>query len=337
MQRPPLPLYIQQLLEPERYPHPVETVTLLQTHVSYLMFAGDYVYKWKKPVNLGFVDFSTLEKREFFCQEEVRLNRRLCPNMYLGVVALCRAGDLVQLDGDGTPFEFGVKMRRLPAAKMMDRVIAAGELTLSHLTRIIDRLVVFHQDTPMVPVTSGYGDVRAVAGTIRDNFSETQAFVGGEALGEVRFRRIRDYAENFLHNRKRFAQRVAEGRIRDCHGDLHSGNICLTDEIAIFDCIEFNEGLRCTDIAADVAFLAMDLDFHNLRDLSNFFVDRYISCAGDEGLREMLDFYKCYRAYVRGKIGLLTAADQGVEQPDQEVAVTMANQYFQLAEEYASH
>jgi len=156
-------------------------------------------------------------------------------------------------------------------------------------------------------------------------------------LSKGRFIRIKNYAENFLKKREIFERRVAEGRVRDCHGDLHSANICLTDEIAIFDCIEFNEGLRCTDIAADLAFLAMDLDFHNLRDLSNFFVDRYISCSGDDGLREMLNFYKCYRAYVRGKIGLLTAADNGVGRAEKSMALKMAQHYFQLAEEYTGH
>jgi len=166
MLRPKLPIFIQQLLRPDSYPHPVETVALIQTHVSYLLFAGEYVYKWKKPVNLGFVDFSTLEKRSFFCKEEVRLNRRLCPDMYLGVVTLCRTGNLFQLDGNGEPFEYGVKMLRLPEEQMMDRVILGGALTRSHIAKIIDRLVMFYNTTPIVPVASGYGNVDAVAGTI---------------------------------------------------------------------------------------------------------------------------------------------------------------------------
>ena len=329
-----LPGYIQHLLQPASYLHPVDTVSFIQTHVSYLIFAGAYVYKWKKTVNLGFVDFSTLEKRGYFCEEEVRLNRRLCPDMYLGVVTLCRKGDLFQLGGDGEPIEYGVKMRRLPATLMMDRVIAGSHLTRNHLAKIVDRLVVFYDSVPIVPVASGYGDVHAVARNIRDNFTETSSFVGGKALGEAQFIRIQDFAEGFLQNEELFNKRVRQGKVRDCHGDLHSANICLTDEIAIFDCIEFNKSLRCTDIAADVAFLAMDLDFHNLQDLSNFFVDRYISCSGDEGLREMLDFYKCYRAYVRGKIGLLTAADQGVGLDEKSVALKLAQHYFQLAEKY---
>lgn len=332
-----LPPYIQYLLQAESYPHQVTAVTLVQTHVSYLLFAGQYVYKWKKPVNLGFVNFSTLERRRHFCEEEVRLNSRLCRDIYLGVVQLSETEGRFHLGGDGTPFEYGVKMRRLPESLMMDRIIADDKLTCDHLTKIINRLVAFYSITPILPVASGYGSVEAVAKTIRDNLAETRSFVGDEVLSMERFIHIEEYAEQFLHKRDLFAERVAEGRIRDCHGDLHSANICLTHDVAIFDCIEFNEELRCTDTAADVAFLAMDLDYHNLVDFSNFFVDRYIACSGDRRLRDILDFYKCYRAYVRGKIGLLTAADKNIGSAGKIAALKTAERYFRLAEEYADH
>jgi len=334
MEKSSLPPYISQLLKPESYPHRVDSITLTQTHISYLIFAGDFVYKWKKPVNFGFLDFSTLARRRFFCEEEVRLNRRMCGKMYRGVVRVTVENNRYVLDGPGEGVEFGVKMRRLPQELMMDRVIADGNLTRSHLKKIVDKLVAFYAGTETMSVASGYGSVAAVSKTIHDNFTETSPFIGGPALSEERFYNIRQYAELFLAQPGVFQKRMTTGRVRDCHGDLHSANICLTDDVAIFDCIEFNSSLRRTDIAADVAFLAMDLDFHGLGELSSFFIDRFIGSSGDEGIDELLNFYKCYRAYVRGKIGLLTSADCGVGSEVAAAALKVAAKYFQLAEEY---
>jgi len=335
MEQSSLPEYIRHMLDPASYPHPVERVRLEQTHVSYLLFAGEFVYKWKKPVNFGFLDFSTLEQRRYFCEEEVRLNRRLCDDMYLGVVRITRSNGRLVLDGEGECVEYGVKMRCLPGERMMDRMITAKRLRNGHLDRVIDQLVPFYAAAAeMAGGSSGYGSVAAVGKTIRDNFRETERFVGGSALGRGCFARIREYAEALLAREHLFRQRIAAGRIRDCHGDLHSANICLTEPVQIFDCLEFNESLRCTDIAADVAFLAMDLDFHDQRGLGEYFVDRFIDCSGDAGLAEILDFYKCYRAFVRGKIGLLTAADPGVGREGTAAALAAAKRYFRLAEEY---
>lgn len=337
MEKPPLPDYVLHLLRPDSYPHPVERVDLLQTHVSYILFAGDYVYKWKKPVSFGFLDFSDPARRRFFCEEEVRLNRRLCEDMYLGVVQINRDSRGFRLDGEGDGLEYGVKMQRLPAERMMDRVIVSGQLQQDDLTRIVQRLVPFYAGAERKSLRSGYGSTRAVGKTINDNFTETDRFVGGPALGKARFSHIRKYTEAFLKKDSLFAQRIAAGRVRDCHGDLHSANICLDEHLNIFDCIEFNASLRCTDVAADVAFLAMDLDYSGLWELSEFFITRFMAEAQDEGIRQMLDFYKCYRAYVRGKIGLLTAADPGMEQTTAAAALASADRYFQLAEEYALH
>lgn len=328
-----LPQYIQYLLRPESYPHRPSEVELVQTHISYVLIAGDLVYKWKKPVNFGFLDFSTVERRKYFCEEEVRLNRRLCPEMYLGVAAVAGGEAGFQLDGGGKPLEYCVKMRRLPEERMMNRVIEAGRLGKRHLEGIIDRLVPFYTAADG-PGTRGFGSPRAVSKMMHDNFAETSRFIGGAALSAERFAHIRDYAETFLANEELFQRRQDSGHVRECHGDLHAANICLTDRVDIFDCIEFNESLRFTDIAADVAFLAMDLDFHNLRELSEFFIRRFIERSGDRGLPEVLNYYKCYRAYVRGKIGLLTAADPEVGGERAARALADAENYFRLAEGY---
>ncbi|MFV0438092.1 MAG: hypothetical protein ACK5PS_11985 [Desulfopila sp.] len=335
MARSVLPPYILDLLRPESYPHRVDEVTLVQTHISYLLFAGDFVYKWKKPVNFGFVDFSTRRRRRFFCEEEVRLNRRLCGEMYRGVVQVKKAGERYLLNGPGEGGEYGVKMRRLPLALMMDHLIADNRLGEHHLEKVVDRLVAFYRVAEIMPASSGYGSAGSVRKMIDDNFQETGPYIGGPALARQRFANISRYTASFLADSGIFERRAASGRVRDCHGDLHSANICLTDDVTIFDCIEFNPSLRCTDIAADVAFLAMDLDFHGLGELSHLFIRRCIDCTGDEGLLEVLNFYKCYRAYVRGKVGLLTAAGAGADRAAAARAMAVAERYFRLAEEYS--
>ena len=334
MDRLSLPRELQDLLRPEMYPHRVEDVEVLQTHISYLFFAGSYVYKWKKPLHLGFLDFSTLESRRHFCLEEVRLNRRLCPNVYLGVVGLTREKDGYRLDGRGEVVEYGVQMRRLPARQMMGLVMDRGELSRNHLDTIIDRLVPFYREASVQYDPAGYGGHMAIQRTVMENFSETAPFVDSPALPHRRYMRLKDYQEGVLADSALFDGRVAAGRVRDCHGDLHSGNICLTREVAIFDCIEFSERLRITDVAADVAFLAMDLDYHGLGEMGNYFISRFIKKTRDEGLRAVLNFYKSYRAYVRGKIGLLAGADAHLDPGAAVLARKMAANYFKLAEEY---
>ena len=330
-----IPDYIDHLLAPDAYPHGAGAVELVQTHISFVLLAGDYVYKWKKPVNFGFVDFSTLARRKHFCEEELRLNRRLCPGIYLGVTWLSREDGGFRLEGGGEIVEYAVKMARMPEERMMSRIIGAGGVGKEHLDRIVDLLVPFYRQAEGGERVRMNGRALAVARNISDNFRQTERFVGGKALGAGRFTRIKAYTESFLAREDLFAERIATGRVRDCHGDLYSGNICLDDRIHIFDCIEFNEKLRFIDCAADVAFLAMDLDFHGQAGLSRYFIDRFIAASGDSGLPKMLNFYKCYRAYVRGKVGLLTSADPSLEENKAEAALAAAAKYFHLAEAYA--
>ena len=330
-----IPAYIDYLLAPSSYPHSVGDTQLVQTHISFVILAGEYVYKWKKPVNFGFVNFSTLARRKHFCEEELRLNRRLCPEIYLGLTWVSREGGTFRLHGNGEIVEYGVKMARLPEEAMMSQVLAAGGVRREHLDTLVSILVPFYRQADGGERVRANGRAEAVAHNIFDNFAQTARFVGGPALGTGRFAAIKAYAEQFLAREELFAERIAAGAVRDCHGDLYSGNICLADRISIFDCIEFNENLRFIDYAADVAFLAMDLDFHGYTGLSKYFIDRFIALSGDPGLLKMLNFYKCYRAYVRGKVGVLTAADPGVDQHAAEAALATAAKYFQLAEAYA--
>ncbi len=331
-----LPSFIQALLKPEVYPHPAPEITLVQTHISYVLLAGDFVYKIKKPVDFGFLNFTTLEKRKHFCEEELVLNRRLCPSLYLGLVGITEQSGGITLDGPGTPVEYAVKMARMPEERMMAKVIAQGGLNKETLDRIISILVPFYAKAESSPAIEKFGTAQAVSVNVLENFEQTQGFIGCAALSREQFEVINDYARAFLGNEELFAKRIKTGRIRDCHGDLYSANICLADEIYIYDCIEFNQRFRYCDVASDVAFLAMDLDFHGLPELSDYFIEKFCQEAGDTTLLPMLNFYKCYRAYVRGKIGLFTAHAPEVDPATTENCLALAKKYFALAERYAA-
>uniref|UniRef100_UPI0040569E21 hypothetical protein n=1 Tax=Candidatus Electronema sp. TaxID=2698783 RepID=UPI0040569E21 len=326
-----LPGFVAALLRPEAYPHPAADVRLVQTHISFVLIAGDFVYKFKKPVNFGFLDFSTLEKRRHCCEQELLLNRRLCPEIYLDLVTVTAEG----LSGSGEVIEYGVKMARMPEEGMMGNLIKAGKLGRAHVDAVVERLIPFYKQAERSAEIDGFGLADKVAVNIFENFEQTICFIDQGALSQAQFDRISAWSKDFLKQEERFKQRVAGGYIRDCHGDLYSANICLADKVYIFDCIEFNQRFRYCDVASDVAFLAMDLDFHGLRELSEHCIDRFSQLSGDSGLRGMLNFYKCYRAYVRGKIGLFTAGDPAVDEAVRQSCTKAAAKYFALAESYA--
>jgi len=329
------PSYIQSLLKPEAYPHPADTVQLVQTHISFVLLAGNYVYKFKKPVDFGFLDFSTLAKRKYCCEQELLLNRRLCPKIYLGLVQITEKNGLLTLDGEGNVVEYGVRMKRMPEEQMMVKVIERGELTADHIDALVAVLVPFYEQAERNEEIDGFGTADAVAVNVLENFEQTEGFIGGGSLSQQQFDEISAYARTILAHKDLFRKRIDQGRIRDCHGDLYSANICLADQVYIYDCIEFNRRFRYCDVASDVAFLAMDLDFHGLDKLSALFIDRFCNKAGDENLRKMLNFYTCYRAYVRGKIGLFTAGDPAVDPKIKEKNLAAAAKYFSLAQRYA--
>ncbi len=335
MSQPHLPAYLKALMKPGQLGCPASELQVIQTHISYVLVAGQHVYKFKKPVNFGFLDFTTLEQRGYFCRREVELNRRLCPDIYLGVFTVNRDGDDYRLNGTGAVIEYGVKMARLPEELMMGRVIAAGKLEYQHLDAIIARLVPFYAQAAGDEKVKAFGRAEAVGVNVTENFQQTESFVDGPALSRAQFDRIAAFSRTVLADSARFDQRIAAGRIRDCHGDLYSANICLDDQIHIFDCIEFNERFRYADVASDVAFLAMDLDYHGLAPMATYFLEGFARAADDPDLLRHVRFYQCYRAYVRGKIGLFTAADPAVEKTVAEACTEQAKRYFELADRYA--
>ena len=323
------------LMDPAAYPEPTGRVDLIQTHISWVLITDDFAYKVKKPVDLGFLNFTTLRRRHHYLQEELILNRRLCPEIYLEVLPITVQGERVRVGGQGRPVDYILKMVRLPQNRMMDEVADRGELRREHLDRIISRLVPFYEQAATGPRINKYGEPAIIAYNHEENFSRT-ANLAGQMFPRELFQEIRDFARSFLsRHRDLFLKRIREGRIRDCHGDLHMKNICLADAIYVFDCIEFNPRFRYGDVAADIDFLAMDLDFHGLRDLSRYFVERFAAAYRDLDLLQMLDFYKCYRAYVRGKIHAFTAQDPVQPPETRDQALKTARAYFDLAGEYA--
>ncbi|MEW6334240.1 MAG: AAA family ATPase [Thermodesulfobacteriota bacterium] len=329
---------------PEAYPYPVDGVEFIQTHISLLFFAGMHVYKIKRPIDLGFLDYRTLDKRRFFCREEVRLNRRLAPQTYLGVVPVTRGADgTVRIDGDGEVIDYAVKMIRLPVDRMMDELLGRGEIDNAMMRALAELLADFHGQAPTGPGVDEHGSPAAIRFNVEENFAQTRALVTDiDALERGTITRsLFSYLERvslgYLDDHAgRLEKRVARGRIRDGHGDLHAGNICFIPEgIVIYDCIEFAPRFRCGDVAADLAFLVMDLDARGFRGFGQFLVHRYVRHSGDEALVELIPFYKLYRAYVRGKVASLRSLDESLDAQARTEARCEARGYFHLAASYA--
>jgi aminoglycoside phosphotransferase family enzyme len=329
-----LPELIKALLNPRLYPEPPRQVELVQTQMSYVLLAGDYVYKTKKPVDLGYLDYTTLEKRLVFCRKETELNRRLCPDAYLGVVEITYRNGHYALGGEGSIAEYAVKMRRLPGERMLDYLLPRGEVTPEMLADVAGLLAGFHARAETGGEINRIGGLNAVIQNTEENFAQTEPYFG-EIIAPETYERLKSYTRGFIKaNEDLFRKRVAAGHIRDCHGDLHAAHICFTEKICIYDCIEFNDRFRYTDVAAEVAFLAMDLDRYGRRDLSQAFVDAYIEASGDGELLKLLNFYKCYRAYVRGKVGCFQYDDPQIPAADKARIRADARGYFELAESY---
>jgi aminoglycoside phosphotransferase family enzyme/predicted kinase len=323
------------LSKPDAYPERPARVCVRQTHISWLFFTDRFVYKVKKPVNFGFLDFTTLEARRFFCEEEARLNERLAPGVYLGVVPIKARDCAIHLGGSGGTVEYALQMRRLPEELMLPAQLAAGKVTPETMRRLAGVLAEFHARADTGAEVDQAGSLATILGNWQENFAQTSPYVDFP-LKRATWERIRAQVATFCRVRARlFQQRLAEGRIRDGHGDLRAEHICLTDPIVIFDCIEFNQRFRHGDVAADIAFLAMDLEAQGFPDLAQAFVRAYVECSGDHRLPEILDFYKSYRAVVRAKVECFRLDDPSVSQGEKRAAVKAAQRYWQLAARYA--
>ncbi len=329
-----LPDMIRDLLRPERYAPRPEKVELIQTHASWVLIAGDYVYKIKKPVNFGFLDFSTLKKRLHFCREELRLNQRLGGDYYLRVESVVNRDGSFYFGGPGFVIDYAVVMRRLPEEFLMRRLLDEGRLTADYFPALAARLARFYRAAKTF--TDGrFGTRSKVAFDVEENFSQTEPFIA-ETIDKDDFYKIRDYSRAFLKKRhKLFVRRVREGAIREGHGDLHMEHICLPpEEPVIFDCIEFNQRFRRLDVVNDIAFLAMDLEYNSRFDLAADFIAACRRELGDLYEEDLLLFYKCYRAYVRGKVLSFLGSDAALDNAARTAARKRAARYFRLASIY---
>jgi len=325
---------IKSLLEAAAYPEPTANVRLVETHVSFIFITDQFVYKLKKPVDFGFLNFTTLDRRRFYCEEEVRLNRRLCPDIYLGVVELHETGGKAAFGKGGKLVDYAVKMKRLPEERMLAHLVEAGEVAPAQMMSIARLVAEFHGKAARGPQIDACGSRGSIRANWEENFRQVSPFLG-ETLSRTDLALVRDWVDRFLvQNEELFRARVEAGFIRECDGDLHLGNICLTDQICIFDCIEFNERFRYIDTAADIAFLLMDLEFAGRPDLGRAFLEAYREATGDLGLDPLLNFYKGYRAFVRGKVKSFLLREPGIPAERLVPAKAAASRYFQLARGY---
>lgn len=326
---------LKSLLKPDAYPEPTTRVELVQTHVSWIFLTDTHAYKIKKPVDLGFLNFSTIDRRRFYCNEEIKYNSRLSPDIYEGVVELRQINGGAGFRGTGQILDYAVKMKRLPAERMLDRLVTDNNVSAAELRDVARVIAEFHRVIPTSAAISEYGRPDRIRFNWIENFEQATAFENTTLPAPER-ETVRSWVWSFMEQHAGlFTERVDRGFIRECDGDIHLENICLTDrKVYIFDCIEFSDRLRCCDTAADVAFLLMDLDFRDRPDLSKELLSTYVDVSGDSGMLALLDFYKVYRAFVRGKIESFHSIDTGIDQQQRSNAVSRAIRYFRLARGY---
>jgi aminoglycoside phosphotransferase family enzyme/predicted kinase len=316
---------------------------MVQTHISTVFLADEVVYKLKKPVRFSFLDYSTLALRQHYCQEEVRLNRRLAPTVYLGVVPVWQQADRywvgedrpAQQKPDAAVIDYMVKMRRLPGQQTLGALLAVGHITQENIQAVSQRLCSFHA-TASTDLAARYGTPEVIWQALADNFQESLPF-SGQTINNKQFSAIKTFSQDFLDsNQPLFLDRIRTGRVREGHGDLRCDHVYFLDDgITIVDCIEFSPRLRTCDVASELAFLAMDLELHGAPDLATQLVQTYSAQTHDEELLNLLPFYQCYRAYVRGKVASLKSAEPEVPAHEQAQARVHAQQAFRLAARYA--
>lgn len=337
------------LSDPLTFGHRPATVEHVQTHISHVFLAGPWVYKLKKPVTFPFLDFGSVEKRRHFCEEEVRLNRRLAPGVYLGVLPVTIGHDgRIRLDGEGRVVDHVVSMRRLPDARLLPALLEAGAVGDDLMDTLAARVVAFHAAAPSGPEVASHAAPERLTATWEDVLGGTDAFVG-RLLAAEDLEILVDFGPRFVRTHETLLRaRQQGGRIREGHGDLHTAHVCILAEpgcgdhlpplaagIYVFDCIEFSRPLRCTDVAAEVAFLCMDLERLGHAHLARRFAASYAARADDDDLLRLLPFYTCARACVRGKVEGLKAGEDDVEPDERQAAGERSRTFFALALRHA--
>lgn len=325
------------LREPARYAHAVGRIELLQTHISCILLAGDYVYKIKKPVNLGFLDFSTLAARRHYCEEELRLNRRTAPGLYLDVLAIGGSASAPVIGGGGAPIEYALRMRRFDQDDLLDRIARRGALAPVHIDALARGLAAFHGQIARAGADDAFGSPQRILEPALQNFEQMLPLAGVKADIAL-LARLRDWTgREHAALAPVFAARKRDGWVRECHGDLHLGNIALLEGVPTpFDGIEFNPDFRWIDVMNEIAFLAMDLFDHRLPRLAFRFVNAYLESTGDYAGLRVLRFYLVYRALVRAKVACLRAHQTGIAAQAKSEVEQEYRRHLHLAERLAA-
>ena len=328
---------INDLKQPSAYPETTENVILIQTHISIVFVCDEFVYKIKKPVNFGFLDFSTLEKRKYYCNREVELNSRFSKNVYLGIYPVTFNGTKHTINGKGKTVEYAVKMRRLSDEDLLKSRFKKGIVTSKDIERIGEAIAAFHKKSKQSKEINKFGNLDMIKFNTDENFQQTVEFIEN-SITKRQYYALKNWTDKYYKEHKElFAKRVNNGKIRDCHGDLHMEHICLTDPIIIFDCIEFNDRFRYSDTLSDIAFLLMDLEFNGGDSLSEQLCKVYLTHSDemdDDSIYDLINFYKVYRSYVRGKVTSFILKDSTVPNDKKIKAKNTAQRYFKLAYSY---
>ena len=327
---------IKSMLKPEVYNHPAKNIELIETHISWVILTGYFAYKIKKPVDFGFLDFSTLEKRHNFCAQEVELNRKLAAAIYLDVVAITGTADKPRISGSGSVFEYAVKMTQFPQSAQLDNKLAAGELKLEHMDAIAHMVADFHQTTDVADETMDYGNKEMVYQPVEENFRQINEHLDTEHYTDKLTALSQWSKSEFTKQQTVFTQRKADGFIRQCHGDMHLRNLVWLDNKPMaFDCIEFNPKLSWIDVISEIAFLIMDLQHRYQHQLANRFLNSYLEVTGDYAGLSVLPYYLCYRALVRAKVASLRLEQKSITEKEREQTLTEFESYLELATAYA--
>ena len=330
-----MPALIDDLQNPALLPDRTQRVSVVQTHISIVFVADDFVYKVKKPVNFGFLDFSTLEKRRYYCHQEVRLNRRLSRGLYIDVIPIIFDGNKHTMNpAAGDVVEYAVKMKRLPDERLMMSLFEKGELRTDHLEEIAEVLARFHLAALRNKKIDQFAQPEKFRINTDENFAQVEKYIG-VTIRDKDFNALMRWTNDFyIEKRELFLKRIEHGKIRDCHGDLHMEHVFISEGVSIFDCIEFNDRFRYSDTVADIAFLLMDLEYHGGDNFSKILWSYYSDLSGERNVDSLLTFYKVYRAFVRGKVNSFQIDDQTIGPDEKQNAVERAKSYFQLAKSY---
>lgn len=317
---------IESLKNPTIYPHPVGEITVLDTHISWIILTGEYAYKIKKPVDFGFLNFTTLDQRQHFCEEELRLNQRLAPDIYLNVIAIGGTPDAPILDGAEDIFEYAVQMKQFEQDKRLDLLLSNKRFEAEWVDTLAEQIADFHSRIPIVSHSSPWGEPDTIWDFVSENFTHiTETIDELDDYSKVQ-QLLQFTAQAFRKLTPLIEQRKRDGHVRECHGDLHLANITLhNDELRLFDCIEFNLQFRWIDTISDIAFLLMDLEANGEFRWANRCLNRYLELSSDYSALPLLNLYKAYRAMVRAKVSVLGGHND----------VQTLRRYLRLTEYYA--